>query len=637
MKRLYRLLNSAWRGWPIGLVLLLSGSLLWTERAWWLAWTEPVPHGLVLLVPDLRALEHPVTQAWLDAAQEEGLALQTMTSDRFVRAVARGETLAGVLVPDTVHTQASDVWVQALDRHIQQGGHALISHDAALHAVGRPRYAAHASRLSAMVGFRYGLYDELQDQTLALGPVMASREAEQMLAIVPGKIDFASPGSPWGELTTYGYSQLLYPYLRTAGPVTAKVWLQSELGDPIVSSHAHGQGSVLFANLPLGYLKTRTDGYWLHRLLGHFASQVLGQPLLSAAPEGIGGMVLNLHVDSNASESPMLDMEQSGWFRQGPFSIHITAGPDTYRVGDRMGLDIPRNLRMQGLLRRLHALGHDIGNHGGWIHNIYGEQANESNRTQFEPWLDLNHQTLARVLGQAPNSYSAPMGNQPVWSTTWLSRHGFKAYYTPGNNGMGPTRSYLGGLAPPPETPWAFPISSFLRLATFEELPRHGLPLAPMTSFITQLMHYTRDHGMVRLFYFHPAAAPEFGAALTQMHAHAQSLLASGRWRWYAMNALADFMQRRRSVQWTWEPGSAEHAPGLSAHSRQSLQGMAWVFPAGIARGLHLIEGQADLIEEADGRWRVVAGDVKRLRLHWQTLQPGNGPTGTVQDEHRIL
>ena len=618
MKRLLQTLGTAWRGWTAGLLLLLSGSLLWTERSWWLDWAEPAPHGIVLLVPDRQALDHPVTQAWLDAAHEEGLAVQTMSSDRFVRAVARGETLAGVLVPDTVHTQASDVWVQALDHHVRQGGHALISHDAALFSVGRSRYAQAASRLSGMVGFRYGLYDELQDQTLTLGPVLASREARQALAIVPGKIHFASDTQEWGELTTYGYSQLLYPYLRTAGPVDAQVWLRSELGDPIVSSRAHGQGSVLFANLPLGYLKTRTDSYWLHRLLGHFASQVVGQPLLSAAPEGVGGMVLNLHVDSNASEPPMLAMEQSGWFRQGPFSIHITAGPDTYRVGDRMGLDIPHNTRMQGLLRRLHGLGHDIGNHGGWIHNIYGEQVSEDNRSQFEPWLVLNHKTLSSVLAHKPDSYSAPMGNQPEWSTTWLRQHGFKAYYTPGNNGLGPTRSYLDGRRPPEGTPWAFPITSFMRLATFEELPRHGLALAPMQNFLEALMHYTRDQGVVRLFYFHPAAAPDFGVALTQMHARARDLLAEGRWRWYAMNALADFMQRRSAVHWSWEPGSTGHQPGLSAQSPHSLQGMTWVFPAGTVRGLYLAEGQAELIEEADGRWRVVAGDVRRLRLHWQ-------------------
>src|SRR5574343_303616 len=102
---------SSWHRWVLWLVLLA---------------------GVPLLIPDDNARAHPVTQAWLDAAQEEGLPLTPMTSDRFVHAVARRESITGVLVPDTVHRHASDVWVQALETHVRRGGHALLSFDAAL-------------------------------------------------------------------------------------------------------------------------------------------------------------------------------------------------------------------------------------------------------------------------------------------------------------------------------------------------------------------------------------------------------------------------------------------------------------------------------------------------------------------------
>lgn len=612
-----------WTGtfrWSVLLGLLLMGGMLWSERSWWMAWAQQRPHGVVLLIPQTRALSHPVTLAWLDAAREEGVPVTTMTSDRFVHAVARREKIGGVLVPDTVHQQASDVWVHALETYVRRGGQALVSFDAAIHPLHHERFAASASRLSALTGVRYALYESLQDHTLGFSPVLASREAEQALAILPGKIDYPGSQDEWGELTTYGYDRLLYPHFRSTGKPTAKVWLRTPDGDPVVSTHAYGQGRVLFANLPLGYLKTRTDGYWLHRLLGHFATGQLQLPVLSAAPQGVGGLVLNLHVDSNAAEAPMLALERTGWFRQGPFSIHITAGPDTYRTGDRLGLDMRHNPRMQALLRRLHAMGHEIGNHGGWVHNIFGEQVHAGNREEFEPWLALNEQTLSGIIGHPLSTYSAPMGNQPDWVTHWLHRHRFKAYYSPGNNGLGPTRSYLDGKPPAPDSPWAFPITNYLRVATLDELPLAGISPDRMQDFITRLQHYTHAHGVVRLFYFHPATAPDFQRTLDHLQQEAARLQARGRWRWYPMAELADFLQRRQAVQWSLDPGDPNRLASLSAHSSQSLQGMSWVFPPGTASALHLGEGHAEIIEEPDGRWRVVAGDVRQLTLYWQRL-----------------
>lgn len=620
------------RRWPLWLGLLLLGSLLWVERTGWMAWADSPAHGVVLLLPDRQALTHPITQAWLDAAAEEGLTVQTMSSDRFVRAVARREAIGGVLVPDTVHRQASDVWVQALQTYVRRGGHALISHDAAVHDVHHGRFASAASRLSDLVGFRYALYERLQEDTQAYSTVLASREAEQALAILPGKIEFHSPQAEWGELTTYGYAQLVYPHFRSSGPVSARVWLRSPAGDPVLSSRTHGQGSVWFANLPLGYLKTRTDGYWLHRLLGHFGSQVIGQPVLSPVPQGIGGLVLNLHVDSNAAQQPMLALERTGWFEQGPFSIHVTAGPDTYRLGDRMGLDMQRNSGMQALLRRLQARGHEIGNHGGWIHNVFGEQADADNAARFAPWLALNQDTLSGIVGQTLSSYSAPMGNQPDWATDWLRAHGFKAYYSPGNNGLGPTRSYLSGRPPAPDHPWAFPITHYRRVATLDELPEAGLSEAQMRQFIAELLDYTRRHGVVRLFYFHPATAPDFMATIRQLQRTGRQLQADGQWRWYGMSALADFLQRRQTVQWTLRPGAPGQSASLSAHCPQGLQEMTWVFPPGTVHSLHLSEGRADIIEQPDGGWRVVAREGPSLTLHWQRL-PVPPPTEAPTEE----
>jgi len=531
-------------------------------------------------------------------------------------------------VPDTVHRQASDVWVQALESWVHRGGQALLVYDAAVFELHQQRFAAPRSRLSRLTGLTYALYDELQQDTTALNPVLVQRDAHTRLAIQPGKADFDSPlarasapAGNWGELTTYGYPHLMYPHFRSRGPHEATVWMQSPEGDPVLSSHAWGQGSVVFANLPLGYLKTRTDGYLLHRLMAHFVQDRLQLPLLSSAPEGIGGLVLNLHVDSNAAEQPMLELERSGWFRQGPFSIHLTAGPDAYREGDRLGLDMPHNLRMQGLLRRLSAQGHEIGNHGGWVHNVFGEQASEDNHDRFAPWLALNHQTLSTIVGHRLASYSAPMGNHPEWVTRWLQQHELRGYYSAGNSGLGPTRAWQGGQPPAAGSPWAFPISNLHRIATFDELPELGAPETLMSGFIRELIGHVSARGIVRLFYFHPASAPDYPDSMAALQAGALAPQQSGRFRWYTMQGMADFLDRRLQVQWRLQPAADGSMAALHAHSAQSLQGMTWVFPKGVVTGLHLGEGQAEIIEDTD-RWRVVAGDVRSLTLRWQQGQP---------------
>ncbi len=65
--------------------------------------------------------------------------------------------------------------------------------------------------------------------------------------------------------------------------------------------HSFQKGSVLFVNIPLGYLEGYTDGLPLHAFIKYFASRVLSLPYLMPVPDGVGGIVLDWRVDSNAA------------------------------------------------------------------------------------------------------------------------------------------------------------------------------------------------------------------------------------------------------------------------------------------------------------------------------------------------
>ena len=577
-----------------------------------------VDAGVVLLLPDAKASSHPATHAWLDAAQEEGIALQTMTDDVFVKALANHQVLAGVVLPDTVHRQASDVLVAALYQYVQKGGHLLVAFDAALLNPQQGTYAAPQSRLSALVGSAYALYDQMGDDTTAQGPVYVSRMAEKALAIQPGKLDFADRGaSAWGELTTYGYKTLNYSHFRTQALEGGDTLVKSAQGDTVVATHPFGQGAVLFANLPLGYLKTQTDSYLLHRLLSHFAVTMVRQPTLASTPGAQGGMVLNLHVDSNAAQNHLEAPEQSGRVDQGPAAIHITAGPDAYAPGDHLGIDLPHNPWMQGFLQRQHAKGHEIGNHGGWIHNIFGYGVTQDNRDRFEPFLRLNHEAVSLAIGERVISYSAPMGNQPDWVTDWLSAHAFKAYYSTSDTGLGPTRSYIQGRRSSATRLWTFPISNFKQIATMDELSTHQIQESEITEFIEDLLVHVSREGIARLFYFHPPISKAYKHTLETLNTSAQELQQQGRFRWYSMGELSDFQNQRMTAEWQFRRNASTRLNTITASSDSTLDQMTWQIPQGRLQAAPLITQGTGRVLEREGRWLVIAGDCQILQMAW--------------------
>ncbi|WP_342130370.1 hypothetical protein [Hydrogenophaga sp. OTU3427] len=580
--------------------------------------SSEAPRAMVLLLPQARSGELPVAQAWRDAAQEEGLSVTTMTDDEFMRFGGDRRHIAGVILPDSVHREASDLLVNQLYDYVHGGGRLFLAFDAGVHAPNQVGYVGPDSRLSRLAGVRYALYHDLREQTFADDRVLGSRAAEQHLGLQPGKLDFKhSAQPPLGELTTYGYPRLHYPHFRTqpASEAAARVLLQSPAGDVMVSQHRFGDGEVLFVNLPLGYLKTRTDGHLLHRLLNHFAVGMLRQPRLAAVPQGVGGMVLNLHIDSNAAQRPLLQLEQEGWFDRGPYSLHLTAGPDTFVPGDHLGIDLDHNPDMVAFLRRQLARGHEVGNHGGWGHNIFGNNANDSNQATYEPFLQLNHDSVSSAMQRPARSYSAPMGNQPAWSTHWLEAQGFKAYYFTGDSGLGPTRAYFEGQRPTARL-WAFPVTNLYQIATFEELQQQPQPRSDedMAHFLEGLPHHVADARVARLFYFHPPAAARYRHVLARLDRQAQALADRQRFRWYTMERLADFMDQREQVRWQvtlTDTGQRQ----LVARSAADLAEMSWIFPLETADGFEVVTGKASVRRDA-ADWVVTAGAGQTLVVH---------------------
>ena len=93
----------------------------------------PSRDNLTLLIPDNAAVNSWQVQVWTDAAAENGIQIKTITNSAFL---ALGSTaaskIAGLVMPDSAHIQASNTLVNAVKQYVSGGGKLMLTYDAAV-------------------------------------------------------------------------------------------------------------------------------------------------------------------------------------------------------------------------------------------------------------------------------------------------------------------------------------------------------------------------------------------------------------------------------------------------------------------------------------------------------------------------
>ena len=586
---------------------------------------------LLLLVPDGVSFSNPQVTMWLDAGSEEGLHVIPVHDSEFLRPLWGESKCAGVILPDGIHRQASDLFVATLHRFVGEGGKLMLVYDAGTFSL-NGTYAAGRSRLSDLAGVEYALYDQLGGKTIQWSKVTSTHAVVSQMEIPPGKYypfhagsdgvaptDASTAAAAGGnfdvELRRYKYGDLQYPSFVTSGNYAGEVLFRSSNG-LVAGQQPYRKGSVLFVNLPLGYLKGSTDGLMLHAFLKYFAGHSLALPYLMQVPDGVGGLVLNWHIDSNAAIKPLHEMSTWTLLQQGPYSIHITAGPDSGKVGDRKGLDVDHNPASQDLIRKYESLGYEIGSHGGWIHDYFSAHVETDNPKDLEQFLALNKDSLERISGKPVEEYSAPNGNQPVWVTHWLAAHGFVAYYFTGDTGMGPTQGYRNGEREA-QNVWAFPILHLDRAAGFEEFVTEGYSDSEVARWLAAITDFTADQHAVRLVYFHPPGILPYHDLVDRWLEQTGRLKTDGRFRWYTMTGLAKFLNARKQVKWKMTDNGSLIT--VEATHPQTLDHQTWRIPATRFPQPKIVEGSAKVVRDNDA-WMIIAGEGRNLRFEMETL-----------------
>ncbi len=590
--------------------------------AWWGLRNDAAmaEHTVYLLLPDGQDPAAPEVTIWLDAAREEGIPMRAISDSDFLRRPEASDRRSAAVLPDTLHREITPVVVNRLEQFAARGGQLMVVYDGGMLA-SSDAPAGGASALSGLVGLRYGPDRErFGAGGVERGPLFVTDAGVRLLQLPPGKT-VETPAPQAGALLHgktraiegYQYGALLYPILPTSGAYAGDALLASESGGVAAGYRRVGEGGVLFVNTPIGYLKGQTDGMLLHAFLRHLVFERLGLPVLKASADGIGGLIFNWHVDSNASIPQFERLESFGAMEQGPYSIHFTAGPDVAKPGDGLGLDLEHNTRARRWALRFRDRGDALGDHGGWIHNYFGEHVNDGNRDEMVRYLELNEKAVSTVAGRPSREYSAPLGNQPEWVTDWLEAHGMVAYYFTGNTGMAPTRSYREGRLTARRI-WSFPVLTLGKLAAFEEFDEEDLSDEAVKGWLTAAADYAAETGNLRTIYSHPHGFYRYPEALRALFARTRALRAEGRFRWTTMSGAADFLNRREQAAWSYA-GTGDQLT-LKASHPADLSGLAWEVPKAADRPPRVTAGEGR-VEDIGRAWRVVAGPGQRFEFEF--------------------
>jgi len=433
--------------------------------------------------------------------------------------------------------------------------------------------------LTDITGINYITYGTVGEKAYTTGHLQfASQQALDYLQIPPGKSDDAF------FLNGYLYGRLHYPIARNeyTGPTSGNTVLASVIAEngekyPAVVLKKYGRGNVLYVNLPLGYLKSYSDGLPLQVFLRAFLFQTVKIPHLVNAENGTGGLVINWHIDSNiewaeippAINNKTLDKDLR-------YSIHITAGDFRDKAGDRIGFDVcgKGKPHAQSLL----PFG-AIGSHGGWAHNWFAENIENGRLTKndIHSYINKNKTCLESVTGYPVLEYSAPDGVHPQPLTTGvLEKLGFNSYYYTGDSGSAPNRTFHGGTMVSSRV-IAFPVLSYCNSASLYEMKERDLAEEEVQKWLFDIVDYVISNRTTRLFYSHLHDIDNYPQAAHNFLQYIKMKQAEGTLHIEPMSVFAKFVQKFLKTEFSFR----QEGTGLSIYMKNitGLQGMTVAIP----------------------------------------------------------
>lgn len=523
------------------LLLPIAASTGWLQPK---AATHQVRAGLLITTPET---DQGTLAAYAAVLKEEGFPWVEIGPGDLN--LPPGELVArypAMILPEGLNQVLPSPLPRVLTDYVLSGGKVLLVYDPGTRGAGRERLPEPV--LAGLAGVNYGPAPGGDQETYDDGYwQFPTPRLAVSWGITPGKLDRDN------AVSSYGYGRLRYRHNRARLLDARLIAYDSRAGlNPVITEKSYPSGGVvIFVNIPLGFYKQMSDDLPLRSVLRTFLIKYAHLPRLVNTPQGKGGLVVNFHLDSNAHIGPLRAMIQRGVFRPDlQYSIHITAGPDTYRPGDGYGFDAASPFKGRPWVELMQKYG-AIGSHGGWIHNYFAANLKKMPRQEVWRYLALNCDTLTRITGRPVLEYSAPSGNHPPFVNEWLQQHGVLAYYSPGDTGSSPTRSIFHGRQVSGNL-WSFPITPYQEYAALEELMTAGVPLAEVKGWFDDLLNFIEEEHVIRLIYTHANKKEYALEALAHLANRAARDQEEERLLVWPMSRFAAFLNRHEQTEATF-------------------------------------------------------------------------------------
>jgi len=144
-----------------------------------------------------------------------------------------------------------------------------------------------------------------------------------------------------------------------------------------------------------------------------------------------------------------------------------------------------------------------------------------------------------------------------------------------------------------------------------------GYSDAEVARWLAGVTDFTADQHSVRLMYFHPPGILPYHDLVDRWVEQTARLKADGRFRWYTMTELANFLNSRKQVKWKMSDNGGLIT--VEATHPLTLDHQTWRIPATRFAQPKIVEGSAKVVRDNDA-WMIIAGEGKDLRFETETV-----------------
>ncbi|MDO9578348.1 MAG: hypothetical protein Q7J16_10725 [Candidatus Cloacimonadales bacterium] len=544
----------------------------------------------ILLVThhDLNIMEENIKKAYSSVLEEEGVPFKWTTRGELWRYSPK-KILSDhqvMIFPDFVSQkipQEFEVWVED---YVSLGGNVFIVYNSGTQTEDRTyREKAVFSRL---LGMNYVTYNKYQSLAFQMAKVrFKDCDAVNFFEIPCGKVDELF------TITGYQYGPLDYPLARVdVSFVDDKNVLAYSLysdgkSSPNTFWKKMGKGNVVYANLPLGYLKAYgTDDLMIRCFLETFLYKIAFVPHLDRLPYHRGGIVLNWHIDDARERKNIYTFEKKGIIRKNlRQSFHITAGDFLFERGDDRGFNaskypnIVRDIMKYGI----------IGSHGGWAHNWFVEQLENNRLTdeEFAYYVDINNKTLSMITNYPIREYAAPSGIHPQpFLTKLLEERGFLAYYYPGDLGSEPNRTFYKGVMVSDKV-IAFPVMPRQDIVSVQEFANEGVSATEYEKWLLGILDYAAKQDNLCLIYNHIydfEANPQYVKPFYHFLDKVEYYIKEGKLTVETLSYFAEFILRFLKTDYKFVINYKENFMSVALKNPEGLEGISVAIPKNLFR-----------------------------------------------------